>query len=102
MCSKKLLLVFKVFAAESGRRRKEGKMKQEYYDGINSYILVGDRPFRVYDEIPEGWSVIENATTAPCGYVWIAENKSRFVHERKRAFIRNAFSLWQHLGGKNE
>lgn len=46
-----------------------------------------NKEYPVYDKLPKGWVVIKRATTAPCGYKWITNNKSRFSGERKLAFI---------------
>lgn len=46
-----------------------------------------NKQYPVYDKLPKGWVIIKGATTAPCGYKWISNNKSRFSGERKLAFI---------------
>lgn len=43
---------------------------------------------KVFDGIPEGWKVLEGATTAPTGYVWIWNGKSRFGGEYERALYK--------------
>ena len=42
----------------------------------------------IYEAMPEGWSFVEGATTAPKGYRWIHNNKSRFSGERKTGFLK--------------
>ena len=42
----------------------------------------------VYDEMPEGWKEIEGALTAPNGYVWIWNCKSRFSKEFRHALLK--------------
>lgn len=41
----------------------------------------------VYRTMPKGWSVTEGATTAPKGYTWVDNGKSRFGKERKTALV---------------
>jgi len=36
---------------------------------------------RYLDEVPEGWKKIEGALTAPKGYEWYSNGKSRFSGE---------------------
>ena len=42
----------------------------------------------LYKTLPEGWRVDQNATTAPLGYTWIHNNKSRFGGERRSGLIK--------------
>lgn len=46
-----------------------------------------DKDYPVYETLPDGWIILKGATTAPKGYKWISNNKSRFSGERKLAFI---------------
>lgn len=49
----------------------------------------------VWDEIPsykKGWKPIKGATTAPKGYIWVSNNKSRFDPERKKVLLRESYS----------
>lgn len=41
----------------------------------------------VLNRMPDGWRKLEGATTAPQGYVWICNNKSRMSGERETALI---------------
>ena len=41
----------------------------------------------VLDAIPEGWEILKGATTAPNGFVWIWNKKSRFGGEYKAALV---------------
>lgn len=41
------------------------------------------------DHIPPGWKKIEGAMTAPKGYSWYSNGKSRFSGERKQALVRD-------------
>lgn len=42
----------------------------------------------VFDKLPEGWRILEGATTAPRGYRWIDNKKSFFSKEHRMAFIK--------------
>lgn len=44
----------------------------------------------VKDKIPEGWQKLEGATTAPKGYEWYSNGKSRFGGEYKNALIKTS------------
>lgn len=41
----------------------------------------------IYDTMPKGWRVINGATTAPQGYIWICNGKSRFGGEYKNGLL---------------
>lgn len=43
---------------------------------------------KVLDQIPEGWKKIEGAVTAPAGYSWYSNGKSRFSGEREQALVK--------------
>ncbi len=43
---------------------------------------------KIYDKLPKGWREIEDAQTAPVGYVWICNNKSHFSGERICALMK--------------
>lgn len=47
-----------------------------------------DRGINVYDELPEGYIINEDASTAPHGYVWVSNNKSFFSGERKNGLLK--------------
>ena len=42
----------------------------------------------VVNNIPNGWKILEGATTAPKGYKWIYNNKSLFSKKRKKALLK--------------
>jgi hypothetical protein len=44
---------------------------------------------KVYTELPKGWRIIEGAMTAPRGYIWICNNKSRFSKEYESALLKS-------------
>ena len=43
---------------------------------------------RVLDALPEGWRYIEGALTAPTGFRWACNGKSRFSHGYRHALVR--------------
>ena len=43
---------------------------------------------KTFDKIPKGWKVTEGAQTAPAGYVWINNGKSRFGGEYEQALLK--------------
>lgn len=47
-----------------------------------------NKEYQVYETLPNGWIILKGATTAPKGYKWISNNKSRFSGERKLAFLK--------------
>ena len=46
------------------------------------------KEIKIYNELPNGWSIKKNATTAPIGYVWISNNKSYFSNEYKSGLLK--------------
>lgn len=40
------------------------------------------------EELPEGWVIDEMAVTAPCGYKWSNNGKSRFANDYQQALVR--------------
>lgn len=43
---------------------------------------------KYYESIPAGWEIDHGATTAPLGFAWIHNNKSRFDGERMQGLTR--------------
>lgn len=43
---------------------------------------------RVFETIPEGWRILDGATTAPRGYAWISNGKSHFGGEYQHALYK--------------
>lgn len=41
------------------------------------------------NSVPSGWSEIKNAMTAPKGYTWYSNGKSRFSGEREIALVKD-------------
>ena len=50
---------------------------------------------KVLDQIPEGWKKIGGAVTAPAGYSWYSNGKSRFSGEREKALVKENTGKWQ-------
>lgn len=50
-------------------------------------IRVGNNDVNVYDSVPEGWQQIDGAVTAPHGYRWVSNGKSRFGGEYETALV---------------
>lgn len=76
---------------KNGKKVWRYEDKNSYYDSRTKdaeYIKVGGKQVEVLEALPNGWRVDRDATTAPRGYVWINNNKSRFGTERKSALIR--------------
>ena len=48
--------------------------------------LIINKNVKVLNEMPKGWEVLNNSTTAPVGYIWIYNGKSLFSKQRERAF----------------
>lgn len=43
---------------------------------------------RVIDRLPEGWRYLDGATTAPLGYRWACNIKSRFGWKYRHALVK--------------
>lgn len=43
---------------------------------------------RIFTTMPDGWTEIKGAMTAPVGYIWICNNKSRFSGEYEQALLK--------------
>ena len=43
---------------------------------------------KILSKLPEGWSYITRSTTAPNGYRWASNNKSRFKPGYKNALVK--------------
>lgn len=48
------------------------------------------RGIKVLSKLPEGWVYIAGAMTAPSGYKWASNNKSRFGGQYEHALIKEA------------
>lgn len=46
------------------------------------------RTVKILGEMPKGWQILEGASTAPAGYVWISNGKSRFSGEYEHALLK--------------
>lgn len=68
--------------ASSGKQSSgSGRVTMKKINGEDYQVING--------ELPKGWTRIEGALTAPRGYTWVSNNKSRFSGERKSALIKN-------------
>ena len=52
------------------------------------FLTIRGSKVKVVDSLPDGWKEDKRATTAPKGYVWVTNNKSRFGGERKAALMK--------------
>lgn len=43
---------------------------------------------KVYTSMPKGWTLTSGALTAPKGYEWISNNKSRFSGQRELGLLK--------------
>lgn len=43
---------------------------------------------RIFTTMPDGWTEIKGAMTAPVGCIWICNNKSRFGGEYEQALLK--------------
>ena len=59
-------------------------MTSQWKDGDDMEIW---KDIQILECIPEGWQVLIGATTAPKGYRFICNNKSRWSNERKTALV---------------
>lgn len=57
-----------------------------------------ERDVKILDEKPEGWIKNEGATTAPSGYSWYSNGKSRFGGEYENALVNEEKSKFQIMG----
>lgn len=49
---------------------------------------MGESQVQYFDEIPFGWMPIKGAMTAPVGYEWISNGKSRFSADYRIALVK--------------
>lgn len=49
---------------------------------------MGESQVQYFDEIPQGWKQIVGAMTAPVGYEWISNGKSRFSADYRKALVK--------------
>lgn len=47
----------------------------------------------IYKQMPKGWNVLEGATTAPIGYVWVCNGKSSFSGNYKHGLLTRGCGL---------
>ena len=91
-CSSMMKLNLQLFGgrgASSGKQSSgSGSVTMKKINGKDYHVING--------ELPKGWSRIEGELTAPRGYTWVSNNKSRFSGERKSAIIKiDKLSGWK-------
>lgn len=76
------LQLFGGCGASSGKQSSgSGSVTTKKINGKDYPVING--------ELPKGWARIEGSLTAPKGYTWVSNNKSRFSSERKSAIIKD-------------
>lgn len=43
---------------------------------------------KILDSLPKGWKYLDGATTAPNGFRWASNGKSRFSADYRHALVR--------------
>lgn len=51
-------------------------------------LVYKNKEYYVFNKLPNGWSIVKGATTAPKGYKWIRSTKSIFDKNKKLAFLK--------------
>ena len=65
-------------------------MKKSYWKEINGRMLhteSGDS-YPIFESVPAGWHILLGALTAPRGFEWCNNGKSRFGKEYEAGFVR--------------
>ena len=57
-----------------------------------------EQDVKILDEKPEGWIKLDGSTTAPNGYEWYSNGKSRFDGKYDHALVNEETSKYQVLG----
>lgn len=61
--------------------------------GVGEYQMNQNDKYPMVREMPDGWKVLLNATTAPKGYIWITNNEPQFSGRRKYALLETTMSV---------
>ena len=77
-----------------GSYNRSAKSRRSRYESTKE---VGGRTVRVYTSMPQGWKETKGAMTAPKGYTWINNGKSRFNGQRETALLRDRPRLRRRL-----
>lgn len=72
-------------ANKMAEKKKNDKSPQKRNE---RFLTIRGSKVKVVDSLPDGWKEYKRATTAPKGYVWVTNNKSRFGGERKAALMK--------------
>lgn len=51
----------------------------------------------IFEEMPEGWRELKNATNKPAGTIWIANNKSMFCKDFRCALLIKDKKLYKKI-----
>lgn len=58
-------------------------------NNMKNYLQsLTEQGVKVLYSIPKNWHIIEGATTAPRGYVWICNSESRFYGKYEHALLK--------------
>lgn len=67
------------------------KYRRTKTENGRKFINLGKEPCEKWIEIlptlPDGWKILEDATTAPIGFIWVWNGKSRFNGKEYRAAL---------------
>ena len=76
--------------AEKVKLLSEIEKEKGYRQTMKLGSIAGPREWevRVLPNVPKGWKVLEGATTAPRGYKWYTNGKSRFGDQYEDALIK--------------
>lgn len=55
---------------------------------ISAHGERGTEVIKTFDSLPDGWKYLNGATTAPNGYRWASNGKSRFSAEYRHALVK--------------
>lgn len=47
-----------------------------------------ERLVKIVEKMPDGWKILEGATTAPKGYKWVYNGESLFSGKREKALLK--------------
>lgn len=64
--------------------------------------LEVDADMEVLDKVPDGWAVLDGALTAPRGYVFVYNRKSRWGGEYRHALVpEKVIAEWRNKNGRD-
>ena len=65
-----------------------GKCGDDLTYDIGHFNTDKNGPWEIVEKIPDGWKILEGATTAPKGYKWVYNGKSLFSGKREKALLK--------------